>query len=318
MRKVHRNNRRDFLKKLGAGTSLLALSGAGVLLPAKASAARGHRLTILHTNDMHSRIEPFPLDDRRFAGMGGMARRATMVEQIRQEEEHVLLLDAGDIFQGTPYFNFYGGELEFKLMTEMGYDAATLGNHDFDNGLEGLKAQLPHAGFPFLVANYDFSNTILQGAFKPFRIFEKGPVKVGVFGLGIELKGLVNDKHFEGVEYLEPVAVAREVVQELKALGCDLIVCLSHLGYAYEEDKISDLKLASKVEGIDLIIGGHTHTFLEEPAVVMNPAGEEVLVNQVGWSGINLGRIDYVFGKRKEKKGVFTASLPVSEKSSQI
>ncbi|WP_017730445.1 metallophosphoesterase [Nafulsella turpanensis] len=318
MRKIDLNSRRDFLKKLGAGTSLLGLSGLGAFLPSEASAAPRPRLTILHTNDMHSRIEPFPQDGRRFAGMGGMARRASLIEQIRQEEEHVLLLDAGDIFQGTPYFNFYEGELEFKLMTEMGYDAATLGNHDFDNGLEGLKAQLPNAGFPFLVANYDFSNTILEGAFKPFRIFEKGPIKVGVFGLGIELEGLVSEKHFEGVRYLEPVAVAREMVQELKAQGCHLVVCLSHLGYEYEQDKISDLKLAALVEGIDLIIGGHTHTFLEEPTVVRNPAGEDVLVNQVGWAGINVGRIDYTFEKRKEKMGVFTASLPVSEKSSRI
>lgn len=313
-----KNSRRDFLKKLGAGGTLLGLTGVGSLLPAEAEAARRYTLTILHTNDMHSRIEPFPQDGTRFAGMGGMARRASLVEQIRKEEEQVLLLDAGDIFQGTPYFNYYGGELEYKLMTHMGYDASTLGNHDFDNGLEGLHKQLPHAGFPFLIANYDFSNTLLQGTFNPFKVFEKGGIKVGVFGLGIQLKGLVNERMYGNTRYLDPVAVAREMVQELRAQGCHLIVCLSHLGYEYKSEKISDLKLARQVEGIDLIVGGHTHTFLDEPTVVENPTGNKVLVNQVGWAGINLGRIDYTFGKRKEKNGVFTASLQVSEKSSVI
>ncbi len=313
-----KNDRRDFLKKLGAGGALMGLTGMGSLLPAGAEAARRYKLTILHTNDMHSRIEPFPQDGTSLAGLGGMARRASLVEQIRKEEGQVLLLDAGDIFQGTPYFNFYGGELEYKLMTKMKYDAATLGNHDFDNGLVGLKKQLPHAGFPFVISNYDFSNTLLEGAFNPFKVFEKGGLRVGVFGLGIQLQGLVNEKMYGNTRYLDPVAVAREMVQELRAQSCNLIICLSHLGYAYESEKISDLKLARQVGGIDLIIGGHTHTFLDEPTVVENPAGEKVLVNQVGWAGVNLGRIDYTFGKRKEKNGVFTASLQVSEKSSVI
>jgi 5'-nucleotidase len=313
-----KNSRRDFLKKIGAGGTLLGLTGMGSLLPAQAEAARRYKLTILHTNDMHSRIEPFPQDGTRFAGLGGMARRASLIEQIREKEEQVLLLDAGDIFQGTPYFNYYGGELEYKLMTQMGYDASTLGNHDFDNGLEGLQKQLPHAGFPFLIANYDFSNTLLKGTFNPFKVFEKGGLRIGVFGLGIQLQGLVNEKMYGNARYLDPVAVAREMVQELQTQSCNLIICLSHLGYEYKSEKISDLKLARQVEGIDLIIGGHTHTFLDAPTVVENLGGEKVLVNQVGWAGINLGRIDYTFGKRKEKNGVFTASLQVSEKSSVI
>ena len=120
-----------------------------------------------------------------------MAQRAGLINSIREKEDHVLLLDAGDIFQGTPYFNFYGGELEFKLMSTMKYDAATLGNHDFDNGLIGLKKQLPFAKFPFLIANYDFSKTILKDKFNPYKIFNKGGIKIGVFGIGIELEGLV-------------------------------------------------------------------------------------------------------------------------------
>lgn len=311
--------RRKFIKQLGAGSALLGLGSLGALVPSTAEAARSpYKLTVLHTNDMHSRIEPFPQDGREFAGMGGMAQRATLIEQIRQQEEQVLLLDAGDIFQGTPYFNLYGGEPEFKLMTQMRYDAATLGNHDFDNGLEGLQRQLPHAGFSFLTANYDFSNTLLKGSFKPFRLFEKGGIRVGVFGLGIELKGLVNEKLYGGTRYLDPVSVAREMVQELKAQGCHLIICLSHLGYEYNSEKISDLRLAAQVEGIDLIIGGHTHTFLQEPTIVRSPEGNQVLVNQVGWAGINMGRIDFSFGRKKEKREVYSASLQVSEKSREI
>lgn len=312
------NSRRTFIKQVGAGSAWLGLSGMGSLLSAGAEVASPYKLTVLHTNDTHSRIEPFPQDSGDFAGLGGAARRARLVEQIRQQEEHVLLLDAGDIFQGTPYFNLYEGELEFKLMTQMGYDAATLGNHDFDNGLEGLEKQLPHADFPFVISNYNFSNALLKGAFTPFKIFNKGGIKVGVFGLGIKLEGLVNERHYGNTRYLDPVAVAREMVQELKAQGCHLIICLSHLGYQYESEKISDLRLASQVEGVDLIIGGHTHTFLKEPTLVQGPDGHQVWVNQVGWAGINLGRLDFSFGKRKEKNGLFSTSLQVSEKSSKI
>lgn len=313
-----RNSRREFLKKIGAGSALVGLGGLSTVVPLDANAAQGYRLTILHTNDMHSRIEPFPQDGRAYAGLGGMARRASLIEQIRQQEEHVLLLDAGDIWQGTPYFNMYKGELEYKLMSEMKYDAATIGNHEFDNGLEGLKQQLPHAGFSFVNSNYNFSNTILKDDVNPIMIFDKGGIKVGVFGLGIELTGLVAEKNYGMVHYLDPVPVAREMVQELRQQGCHLVVCLSHLGYHYESSKISDLLLAQQVEGIDLIIGGHTHTFLDKPTVVKGPDEQEVLVNQVGFAGINLGCINFLFDKRKEKNRVFSTHLHVSEKSSEI
>ena len=312
------NSRREFLKKMGSGGALLGLGGAGILAPLEAFAASPYRLTILHTNDMHSRIEPFPQDGRAYAGMGGMARRATLIEQIRRQEKNVLLLDAGDIWQGTPYFNLFHGEPEFRGMTEMKYDAATLGNHDFDNGLEGLKKQLPHAGFSFINSNYDFSNTILKDQVSPYKLFNRGGIKVGVFGLGIELAGIVAEKSYGKLRYHDPVAVAREMVQELKNQGCHLIIGLSHLGYQYQSHKISDVSLASRVAGIDLIIGGHTHTFLERPTVVQAPDGQDVLINQAGFAGIQLGQINFLFNKRKEKNGVLSASLHVSEKSSKI
>ena len=295
--------RRKFLTQIAVGSTAVFMP----TLPA--FAASEQRLTILHTNDMHSRIDPFPNDGGRFAGMGGMARRAQLIKQIRAQEEHVLLLDAGDIFQGTPYFNLFGGELEFKLMSQMAYDASTLGNHDFDNGISGLEEQLPHAQFPFVIANYDFQGTSLAGRFAPYKIFQKGGIQVGVFGLGIELQGLVNEKLYGATKYLDPVAVAREMVQELRDQGCHLIICLSHLGYRYRSDKISDTQLAAQVSGIDLIIGGHTHTFLEEPTQVTNGEGHQTLVNQVGFAGINLGRIDYAI--TKGSSNFFTKSKTV-------
>lgn len=299
--------RRDFIRKAGLTTAALVTLG-----PLAAEAATEQRLTILHTNDMHSRIEPFPQDGRQWGGLGGMARRTTLVEQVRQQQEHVLLLDAGDIWQGTPYFNFFEGELEYKLMSRMRYDAATLGNHDFDNGLEGLAKQLPHASFPFISANYDFSRTILKDQFAPYKIFKKGKILVGVFGLGIKLEGLVADMQRGQVQYQDPVAVAREMVQDLRDKGCHLVVCLSHLGLSYESDKISDIALAQQVEGIDLIIGGHTHSFLDEPLRVLNPAGKEVLINQVGWAGVALGRLDYRFDAAGNTRGVSWKTMPVN------
>jgi 5'-nucleotidase len=221
-----------------------------------------------------------------------------------------LLLDAGDIFQGTPYFNYYGGELEFKLMSMMGYDAATMGNHDFDNGIDGFNAQLPHATFNFVSANYNFKNTVLDGIVKPYSIFYKDGIKVGVFGLGIKLEGLVDKKHYKETVYNDPVAVSHDIVRILKhEKKCDLVICLSHLGYKYKDDtdKICDLTLAKLTQDIDLIIGGHTHTFLDKPTVVKNAVDQDVLINQVGCYGLNLGRIDFYFD--------YDASKTISGKS---
>lgn len=286
-------NRRSFIKAAGsAGAGLLLHS----LVPAFARGGNSSRLVILHTNDWHSRIDPFPLDGSKYAGLGGAARRAALIKSIRQEEEQVLLLDAGDVFQGTPYFNMYGGALEYKLMTEMGYDAMTLGNHDFDNGLEGIVRQMPLAGFDIVNANYDFTDTILAGKISPYRIVRKGKLKVGIIGVGIELKGLVPDGLCRNVIYQDPVAKANYWAAYLKnEEKCHLVICLSHLGYSYAGDKVSDLTLAAASEHIDLVIGGHTHTFLDAPVEVLNKAGKKVTVNQVGWGGMVLGRVDYEF-----------------------
>lgn len=294
-------NRRHFLHTFGSG---LMLTSVGAFpLRALASEPELLKLTILHTNDVHSRIEPFPMDGSRNQGMGGAARRAALIKKIRQEEPHVLLFDSGDIFQGTPYFNVYGGELEFKLMAEMRYDAATIGNHDFDAGMEGLHKQLPHANFPFISSNYDFSDTIMNGKTLPYKIFQVEQVKIGVLAVGIELEGLVPKALYEETRYLDPVANANRVAAQLKNdEKCDYIICLSHLGYKYYGNKVSDMTLASNSRDIDLILGGHTHTFLDQPDVVSNLAGRPVLVNQAGWAGIMLGRLDIFFERNRKNR----------------
>ncbi|MEY3237793.1 MAG: hypothetical protein RI883_1894 [Bacteroidota bacterium] len=255
------------------------------------------KLTILHTNDTHSNIDPFPSNHAKFPNMGGVSKRFELIQKIREEEEHVLVLDAGDIFQGTPYFNKFGGVLEMKLMTAMGYDAATMGNHDFDGGMDGfLKAQ-KYADFPFLCANYDFSNTILKDQTQSNLIIKKGKIKVGIFGIGLELNGLVpKDKYGETI-YLDPIETANQQAAILKKKGCDLIICLSHLGFEYDTDKISDRVLAKKTKNIHLILGGHTHTFLEKPIEEKNLDNQIVLINQVGWGGVQLGRLEFEFDK---------------------
>ncbi|MBL4624665.1 MAG: metallophosphatase [Flavobacteriales bacterium] len=264
------------------------------LLMASSTQKEVIRLTILHTNDMHSHIDPFPLNDPKYPGLGGIEKRAALIRNVRATEENVLLLDAGDVFQGTPYFNLFGGELEFKLMSKMGYDACTIGNHDLDNGLEGLKRMMPHANFPFINCNYDFSNTILDGLTIPHKIFNKSGMKIGVFGIGVELTGLVDKKNYGETKYLDPIEISTQKAKFLKKeKGCHLVICLSHLGHNYKSGKVSDLILAKRTKNIDLIIGGHTHTFLDKPVEIRNKSRKKVLITQVGWAGIRLGRIDY-------------------------
>ncbi len=294
-------DRRKFLKQTTAASAFTALGG--LTLPSFTT-KKQTKITILHTNDTHSHIDPFEASHYRYANQGGVARRASVVTEIRKENPNTLLLDAGDIFQGTPYFNYFGGELEFKLMSIMKYDAATIGNHDFDNSIDGLYKQLPHAKFSFLSANYDFKNTVLDTHVKPYEVFVRDGIKIGVFGLGIELTGLVDTKMFKETKYLDPVEIAQDMSRVLKEEEqCDLVICLSHLGYYYKRNpnKISDLKLAKATKNIDLIIGGHTHTFLPKPTLVKNLDDENVLVNQVGAYGVNLGRIDFYFDADKNK-----------------
>ena len=302
-------NRKTFLKTLSGGTLLAAMS-PNILFAEnykQATEKSAKKLTILHTNDQHSRIEPFDQSYTKNPNQGGFARRASLIQSIRNKENNVLLVDSGDTFQGTPYFNFFGGELEFRLMSMMGYEASTLGNHDFDNGLEGFLKVQPNAKFPFICSNYDFKNTILENSTIPYKILDKKGVKVGLFGLGVELEGLVGKKNYGNTKYLDPVEIANHYADFLKnEKKCDLVICLSHIGYEYENEpnKICDKILVAQTENIDLILGGHTHTFFKEPEVFKNKNNKNVLVNQVGWAGLLLGRLDYFFDENKKIQNI--------------
>lgn len=308
--------RRKFIKQstLAGGAFVAAQMGITDAFAAKAPV----RLVVLHTNDVHSRLEPFPMDGSRLQGLGGVATRAQVIQEIRKKNELVLLLDAGDIFQGTPFFNLYYGEPEIKAMTSMGYDACTMGNHDFDGGIENFAKQMQHASFPCIVSNYDFSNTPLEGKTLPYKIFKKGPLKIGVYGLGIKLKGLVPENLYGNTIYQDPIQKSNEIAEILKKKEkCDFIICLSHLGYRYREtNMVSDEVLAKATQYTDLIIGGHTHTFLDEPVVFKDKNGSDVIINQVGWAGVRLGRLDFSFEGVNKKNLLNAHSVTIGKKTS--
>ena len=297
-------NRKTFIKNSIYGSAAVGLALNNF------SCSSHKNITILHTNDVHSHVEPFSKDHSEFPNKGGFERRATLISEIRRQNPNTLLFDAGDIFQGTPYFNFYGGEIEFKLMSMLGYDAVTIGNHDFDNGIDGLDKQLPNAKFDIISSNYDFKNTILESKISNYKIYNKSGVKIGVFGLGIELEGLVSKDLYKETKYLDPIDIANDTAKKLKKTeNCDLVICLSHLGYKYEKfpNKVSDLNLAKSTKNIDLIIGGHTHTFMNKPVIVKNNVENDVLINQVGCFGLYLGRIDFSFDSDNNK--IFNSNL---------
>jgi 5'-nucleotidase len=297
-------NRRKFIKLVGASSALLSFGG---LTLSCFDEKKTKKITILHTNDTHSRLEPFAENHPKYPGMGGIAKRAKLVQDIRKQEDNVLLIDAGDIFQGTPYFNFYKGELNFKLMSMLRYDVATIGNHDLDNGMDSLAEQLKYADFPFVNCNYDLSKTSLNGKVEPYKIFDFFGIKVGVLGVGIEMEGLVDPHNFKGAVYNDPIESANKYAKILKEdEGCKLVIMLSHLGYKYERDKISDVKVAEKSENIDVIVGGHTHTFMTKPDIRKNKVGDEIIITQAGFAGINLGRLDFYFNE--EEEAIITAT----------
>lgn len=295
-------DRRHFLRRTGqAALALPLIAGPAQALTQRlvkldAADVAGSSLTILHTNDQHSRIDPFPMDGGRNQGQGGFARRATLIDAVRAERTQVLLLDAGDYFQGTPYFNLYKGELEIKLMSAMGYDCVTLGNHDFDAGTDVLAQRLGEASFPCVCANYTFSNPRLKARVRESLILTKGKLKVGLYGIGIDLDGLAPSGISSEVGFANPVETARRLERQLYDAGCHLIICLSHLGIQTRvPGALADPDLAQKTRHTDLIIGGHTHTFLDTPREYRNELGRKVLVNQVGFAGLRLGQLDYQF-----------------------
>ena len=302
-------DRRKFIKNISAASFALGLGTVPYDLFAKDDFVH---VSILHTNDMHCHIEPFTGTNERYAGKGGLARISALAKKYKAKNKNTLLFDAGDMFQGTPYFNYFKGELMLKTMTAAGYDAGTIGNHEFDNGLQGILEPIPHAKFPIINSNYDFSDTILAGKFPRWKIFRKDGFKIGVYGLGIELSGLVGPKNYGNTIYNNPLEVALEMESFLKNdKRCDLVVCLSHLGLRYrEKGVVSDLVLAGETKFTDLIIGGHTHTYLEEPMVEKNKEGKPVIVNQAWWGGLVMGKVDFVFERsKKRQKAVFAEKV---------
>ena len=309
-------NRREFIKGVSGTAAYLSLAG----IPLNAFAKKELiKLCILHSNDIHSHIDRFPDNDPKYPGLGGAARKASAIKKIKEDNANVLLFDAGDMLQGSPYYNMYKGELEFKMMTEMGYDGATIGNHEFDNGLEQLAEQIVHANFPFISSNYDFTNTPMEGKTIPYKIYKKGGLNIGVFGLGIELDGLVNKKMYGNTKYLDPVKKSAEMSFLLKKeKKCDLVICLSHLGYRYDSNKICDHSLATRSKNIDLIIGGHTHTNLNKPIEYKNSDGKNILVCQAGCYGVRIGRIDYLIKKNLKQNSENSSTIKIIEKTSHI
>jgi 5'-nucleotidase len=264
-------------------------------------------ITILHTNDTHSQIDPVDANDKQYGDKGGVARRATLVKRVRKDNANTLLIDAGDVFQGTPYFNFFKGEVEYKSMSLIGYDVGTLGNHDFDNGVAGLAAAMKFANFDFVSSNYDVSGTPLASRVKPYVVRVLGGVRVGLFGLGISPDNLITPENFKGVRYNDPIKASRDVVATLRGRErCTLVVGMSHLGYYpnSREGDIGDTQVAAQVDGIDFIASGHTHTFMKQPVITRTPSGGTTIIFQVGRSGIYVGRVDF---KIREGKVVASA-----------
>lgn len=277
----------------------MAAAAAATQMPLKGSEKDSTaRITLLHTNDTHSHIEPFGPGNGAASGKGGMARRATMVRQARASIPNLLLLDAGDTFQGTPYFNQYKGKLDYELMSKVGYDASTLGNHDFDNGVDMLLEAMEFAKFPFLNCNFDCKGApALAKRLAPWMVKEYPGFRVGLTGVGVDFKGLVSAENHKGVDWRSPDEALKPVIRHLREVEkVDLVVLISHLGYDLRGDAMDDLHLPGLAPGIDVIIGGHSHTFLDQPTKIQQERGETHIF-QVGWGGINLGRMDFAMAK---------------------
>ncbi|OIP83439.1 MAG: metallophosphatase [Porphyromonadaceae bacterium CG2_30_38_12] len=256
------------------------------------------KLTILHTNDTHSQIEPTEKSSLRTSDMGGYARRMGVIQKIRSQEKNVLLFDAGDFSQGTPYFNFFNGRLEVDGFNRMQYDAITIGNHEFDNGMDTLAVILKQAQFTIISSNYNINNTPLKTLVKPYFILKRFGLKIGIMALNVQPKSLIFEKNYRGLLYNDPVAKAIQLSEYLKKKQhCDLIVCLSHLGSDAQSVDVNDYTIAKATRYIDIIIGGHSHTLLEN-ASTKNADGRSVVIAQVAKSGWFMGRIDLEMEKK--------------------
>ncbi|WP_418551166.1 bifunctional metallophosphatase/5'-nucleotidase [Prevotella sp.] len=271
-----------------------------VLTATITAAAKGKQLLILHTNDTHSCVIPLNpnLEDTMLAGRGGFLRRAAMIDQMRKEDKELLLLDSGDFSQGSPYYTMFKGDVETELMNIMGYDAATIGNHEFDFGLDNMARLFKKVNFPIVCANYDFTGTVVEGLVKPYVVIKRKGVKIGIFGLSPKLEGLVMASTCAGVKYLDPIKTANDIADKLKNKEkCDIVICLSHLGW--DEAGLNDMEMMAKTRNIDLILGGHSHSYFQQLNYVRNLDGKEIPNDQNGKHGIFVGKITLTLEKGK-------------------
>lgn len=271
-----------------------------VLTATLTAAAKGKQLLILHTNDTHSCVIPLNpnLADTMLAGRGGFLRRAAMIDQMRKEDKELLLLDSGDFSQGSPYYTMFKGDVETELMNIMGYDAATIGNHEFDFGLDNMARLFKKVNFPIVCANYDFTGTVVEGLVKPYVVIKRKGVKIGIFGLSPKLEGLVMASTCAGVKYLDPIKTANDIADKLKnEEKCDVVICLSHLGW--DEAGLNDMEMMAKTRNIDLVLGGHSHSYFQKLNYVRNLDGKEIPNDQNGKHGIFVGKITLNLEKGK-------------------
>ncbi|GHV31317.1 metallophosphatase [Bacteroidia bacterium] len=294
---------RNIINKLTTLTPPLGGRGVTILLLALSLSiqAQEKSLVVLHINDTHSRIETFPENQSTYSNRGGMVRLDNYVEQVRKETKNVLLFHCGDLVQGTPYFNWYKGGAEIAVANLMKTDAACLGNHEFDNGLEFLAKMIKQAKFPFIATNLDFSGTPMGGLTKKYHIIKRNGIKIGIIGLTVNPEGLISKSNSVGVKYLDPVESTNATAAFLKEKEkCDLIICLSHLGYYANEEHVGDITIAQKSRYIDIILGGHTHTFMSEPDKESNADGREVIINQTGAYGVYFGRLNIIMEEKRK------------------
>ena len=288
-------------QSLQKNSLLLVLFLLTTIWQVNAQKSEGKNLVILHMNDTHSRIEPMPLNDSRNPDKGGVIRQNAYIEKVRKENKNVLLFHCGDFVQGTPYFNLFGGETEVAVMNYMKFDAVCIGNHEFDNGLENLAEIIRKSNCPFIATNLDFTGTPVEGLTQPYLILSREGIRIGIIGLAIEPNGLIAKKNYEGMKWLEPIESANKVADYLRnEEQCDLIICLSHLGIYFSEEEVGDITLAKQSRNIDIILGGHTHTFLRSPERRQNLDGKEVVINQMGGNGIYVGKLSVVMEELKK------------------
>ncbi|MBY0347032.1 MAG: bifunctional metallophosphatase/5'-nucleotidase [Hydrotalea flava] len=310
-------NRRTFIQntfKAGLFTGISILPASSLL--AKKMVNETY-LTLLHTNDTHSQIFPFESNSGHYAGMGGIESRKRMIEQIRSKGQPTLLLDAGDFCGDRPIYDAFKGKAELEAMRLLGYDAFTLGEKDFSGGIDNLATQIQATGMKPTICNYDFTYTALQNYYQPYTIIHRENLKIGVLGVLLPLHDKISISGIENLVYLDAVEQANKTANILQQQQCDIIICLSHLGDRYADGRISDEVLAKNNDCIDVIIGGHTHKFFNQPRVYQNKSSGHTLVNQAGWGGIQMGQLDYVFTNTTHKKLIRTRNIFLKEKKNE-